>query len=182
MPALHFKGKIFVQNHHLAVKHHQLVHKKELSLTNKVSLADNLIIQGDNLKAFPKENINDLEKSVALYLDEQEKLLWWNGNMSRQDYHIRGWKRNKIYPDFVAADKHEENDDYGTVYVLETKGIHLKNEDTKYKQDVFAFCNELGAKKTWKELFNEFPNHDFEFQVVFDDELQNKVNQLIANV
>lgn len=51
MPTLHFKGKTFVQNHHLAVKYHQLVPKKELSLTDKVSLHDNLIIQGDNLIA-----------------------------------------------------------------------------------------------------------------------------------
>ena len=99
--------------------------------------------------------------------------------MSRQDYHIQGWKRNKIYPDFLAADKQGQKDDYGTVYVLETKGIHLKNEDTKYKQDVFALCNELGAKKAWKELFDEFPDHDFEFQVVFEDEWQNKINELM---
>ena len=51
MPTLHFKGKTFVQNHHLAVKYHQLVPKKELSLTDTISLHDNLIIQGDNLKA-----------------------------------------------------------------------------------------------------------------------------------
>ena len=51
MPNLHFKGKTFVQNHHLAVKHHQLVPTKELSLTKQVSLHDNLIIHGDNLKA-----------------------------------------------------------------------------------------------------------------------------------
>ena len=51
MPTLNFKGKTFVQNHHLAVKYHQLVPKKELSLTDKISLHDNLIIQGDNLKA-----------------------------------------------------------------------------------------------------------------------------------
>ena len=51
MPTLHFKGKTFVQNHHLAVKYHQLVPKKELSLTDKVSFHDNLIIQGDNLIA-----------------------------------------------------------------------------------------------------------------------------------
>lgn len=50
MPILHFKGKTFVQNHHLAVKYHQLVPNKKLSLTDKVSLHDNLIIQGDNLK------------------------------------------------------------------------------------------------------------------------------------
>lgn len=51
MQTLHFKGKTFVQNHHLAVKYHQLVPKEELSLTGKVSLHDNLIIHGDNLKA-----------------------------------------------------------------------------------------------------------------------------------
>jgi len=140
---------------------------------------DNTPIQKSLFDYVPEENINDLEKSVAIYLDEQEKLLWWYRNMSRQDYHIQGWKRNKIYPDFLAADKQEDKDDYGTVYVLETKGIHLKNEDTKYKQDVFALCNELGAKKAWKELFDEFPDHDFEFQVVFEDEWQNKFNELM---
>lgn len=141
---------------------------------------DNTPIQKSLFDYVPEENINDLEKSVAIYLDEQEKLLWWYRNMSRQDYHIQGWKPNKIYPDFLVADKQEKVDDYGTVYVLETKGIHLKNEDTKYKQDVFALCNELGAKKAWKELFDEFPDHNFEFQVVFEDEWQNKINQLIA--
>lgn len=51
MPTLQFKGKPFVQNHHLAVKYHQLVPNAKNSLTDKISLHDNLIIQGDNLKA-----------------------------------------------------------------------------------------------------------------------------------
>jgi adenine-specific DNA-methyltransferase len=58
MPILHFKGKTFVQNHHLALKYNQLMSKKELSLTDLtyggkgvVSLHYNLIIHGDNLKA-----------------------------------------------------------------------------------------------------------------------------------
>ncbi|OAV68561.1 Restriction endonuclease [Bacteroidales bacterium Barb6XT] len=140
---------------------------------------DNTPIQKSLFDYVPEENINNLEKSVAIYLDEQEKLLWWYRNMSRQDYHIQGWKRTKIYPDFIATDKDESKNDYGTIYVLETKGIHLKNEDTKYKQDVFALCNELGAKKAWKELFDEFPDSGFEFQVIFEDEWQNKLNGLI---
>jgi type III restriction enzyme len=40
-------------------------------------------------------------------------------------------------------------------------------------------CNELGAKKAWKELFEEFPDHNFEFQVVFEDEWQNKINAMM---
>ncbi len=142
--------------------------------------SDNMPIQKSLFDYVPEENINELEKSVAIYLDEQEKLLWWYRNMSRQDYHIQGWKKNKIYPDFVAANKSKtKQEDYDTVFVLETKGIHLKNEDTKYKQDVFTLCNELGAKKAWKELFDEFPNHNFEFQVVFEDEWQNKINAMM---
>ena len=51
MPTLNFKGKMFVQNHHLAVKFQQLNANEELSLTDRHSLHDNLIIQGDNLAA-----------------------------------------------------------------------------------------------------------------------------------
>ncbi len=51
MAQIQFKGKSFVQNHHLLVKYHELIPKKEISLTDKVSLHDNLIIHGDNLKA-----------------------------------------------------------------------------------------------------------------------------------
>lgn len=51
MAQIQFKGKSFVQNHHLLVKYHQLIPVKNKSLTNKVSLNDNLIIHGDNLKA-----------------------------------------------------------------------------------------------------------------------------------
>jgi len=141
---------------------------------------DNTPIQKSLFDYVPDEDFNDLEKSVAIYLDEQERLLWWYRNMSRQDYNIQGWKRNKIYPDFLSADAQEGNDDYGTVYVIETKGIHLKNEDTKYKQDVFALCNELGAKKAWKELFSEFPDHAFEFQVVFEGEWENRINKMLG--
>ncbi|MCC5805316.1 MAG: site-specific DNA-methyltransferase [Opitutales bacterium] len=51
MPHLHFKGKTFVQNHHLAVPFHELIPVTEKGLSAKPSLHDNLILQGDNLKA-----------------------------------------------------------------------------------------------------------------------------------
>jgi adenine-specific DNA-methyltransferase len=51
MAQIQFKGKTFVQNHHLLVKYHELIPVKEKSLTDNVSLHDNLIIHGDNLKA-----------------------------------------------------------------------------------------------------------------------------------
>jgi len=69
MPTLQFKGKTFVQNHHLAVKYHQLVPNKKLSLTNKISLHDNLIIQGDNLKALKALLPTYAGKIKCIYID-----------------------------------------------------------------------------------------------------------------
>jgi len=142
---------------------------------------DNSKIQRSLFDVVPEENINKLEKSVAIYLDKQEKLLWWYRNMSKQDYHIQGWKKNKIYPDFVASEINTDDEsDYGNVYVLETKGLHLKNDDTKYKQDVFELCNELGIKKAWKELDLSFPDKRIKFQVIYEDEWQSKINKIFS--
>ncbi len=51
MPSIQFKGKTFVQNHHLAVPYHELIPHAKKSKTDKVSLSDNLIVNGDNLTA-----------------------------------------------------------------------------------------------------------------------------------
>ena len=64
--------------------------------------------------------------------------------------------------------------------MLETKGLHLKNDDTKYKQDVFELCNELGIKKAWKELDLDFPDKKTEFQAIFEDEWKSKINKIFG--
>ena len=51
MPSLNFKGKALVRNFHLLVPYHELKLVKSKSLTPKVSLHDNLVVHGDNLKA-----------------------------------------------------------------------------------------------------------------------------------
>ncbi len=163
------------QGHHILPSHIKVKSNRQLVRS------DNSPIQASLFDYVPEEDLDGTEKTVAIYLDEQEQLLWWYRNRSRKDFHIQGWQKNKIYPDFVAAKKSQtKNDDYETVYVLETKGIHLKeNDDTRYKKNVFDLCNELGAKKPWKELFAEFPDQNFEFQVVFEDEWQSEINKII---
>ncbi len=69
MATLSFKGRTFVQNHHLSVKYHQLVPKKEKSLTDKVSLNDNLIIHGDNLIALKALLPTYAGKIKCIYID-----------------------------------------------------------------------------------------------------------------
>ena len=142
---------------------------------------DNSPIQRSLFDFVPEEEFNETEKSVAIYLDEQEKLLWWYRNLSRQDFYIQGWKKHKIYPDFVFSDKDETTqDDYRKVYVVETKGTHLKNEDTDYKKNVFDFCNNLGQRKDWEELNLEFSDKKIEFQVIFGDEWRKSINKIFS--
>ncbi|MCZ7402118.1 MAG: site-specific DNA-methyltransferase [Candidatus Methanoperedens sp.] len=69
MAVLNFKGKTFVQNHHLAVKYHQLLPQKDKSQTDKVSLNDNLIIHGDNLKALKALLPSYAGKIKCIYID-----------------------------------------------------------------------------------------------------------------
>ncbi|MFA7352843.1 MAG: hypothetical protein WCZ22_05105, partial [Dehalococcoidales bacterium] len=111
----------------------------------------------------------------------QAQLLWWYRNISRHDYFIQGWRKNKIYPDFIFTDKSEnDGNDYDTIYVVETKGEQLAgNLDTKYKESVFNYCNQLGVEKEWRELNAEFGDKNFEFHVVYGDEWRNKILQML---
>lgn len=69
MAQLQFKGKQFVQNHHLAVPYHELIPQKDKSLTDKISLRDNLIIHGDNLKALKALLPTYAGKIKCIYID-----------------------------------------------------------------------------------------------------------------
>lgn len=69
MATLSFKGKSFIQNYHLAVKYHELIPMKKKSLNSKVSLKDNLIIHGDNLKALKALLPTYAGKVKCIYID-----------------------------------------------------------------------------------------------------------------
>ncbi len=69
MPSLHFKGKTFVQHHHLVVPYHELTPVKAKSLTDKASLHDNVIVHGDNLKALKALLPTYSGKVKCIYID-----------------------------------------------------------------------------------------------------------------
>lgn len=69
MPTLKFKGKTFVQNHHLAVPFHQLIPDKTKSIGSKVNLNDNLLIHGDNLLALKALLPTHAGKIKCIYID-----------------------------------------------------------------------------------------------------------------
>ncbi|MCL4318827.1 MAG: restriction endonuclease subunit R, partial [Firmicutes bacterium] len=130
----------------------------------------------------PAADFNELEKPVALYLDKQEKLLWWWRNIARQNYYVQGWQKHKIYADFIAAKKDDlDPTDYGTVYVLETKGGQLANNaDTLYKEEMFRYCTALGEKVPWQDIAESFPAKQVRFQLIHEDEWQRMLNALFG--
>ena len=69
MPRLHFKGKVFVENHHLAVPFHELAPVREKGLSGKASLRDNLIVHGDNLAALKSLLPTYHGKVKCVYID-----------------------------------------------------------------------------------------------------------------
>ena len=81
---------------------------------------------------------SDLERSFARYLDERRALLWWHRVAARQggNYYLKGWRRDRIWPDFVAMGGGSASRPY--LFVFETKGRHLDNPDTEYKRRVIA--------------------------------------------
>ncbi|MDE0118697.1 MAG: hypothetical protein OXM55_01655 [Bdellovibrionales bacterium] len=52
---------------------------------------------------------NDLEKKMAWYLDEDSAIKWWHRIIEKQDWHLQGWQKNKIYPDFLVCLKSSKN-------------------------------------------------------------------------
>ena len=69
VPRLNFKGKVFVENHHLAVPYHELLPVREKGLSEKASLRDNLIIHGDNLAALKALLPTYHRKVKGVYID-----------------------------------------------------------------------------------------------------------------
>jgi len=86
---------------------------------------------------------NDQERDVAIYLDGDSTLTWWHRNVARSQYGIQGWKKGKVYPDFIFA-LHTEGGAQ-QLRAIETKGDHLGNDDTDYKRELLSFLTDSYA-------------------------------------
>ena len=136
-----------------------------------------------------EDELNGLENKVTTYLDRQERLFFWYRNRARKDYYVQGWKRGRIYADFIftlrpeeadAADR-EHPDEYHQVFVVETKGIHMKQSaDTDYKRSVFDICTEHASRKDWAELAPAMRGKIMRFEIVDEDEWEQRLNAMLV--
>ena len=131
-----------------------------------------------------EDELNGLENKIATYLDRQERLFFWYRNRARKDYYVQGWKPGRIYADFIFTLKPDEpgnNDSYHQVFVMETKGSHLKAAaDTDYKRDVFHLCSQHAKKKDWAEFVPAMRNKAMRFEIVDEEEWEKRLNALLA--
>jgi type III restriction enzyme len=129
----------------------------------------------------PEDEFNETEKAVAWYLEGQKRLFFWYRNRSRQDYAIQGWRKHKIYPDFIfTATASEDKVDYDQVYVVETKGLHLMgSEDTDYKRKMFSMCTKEAESRSWTELGLAMKDKVLRFEVLAEDEWEAKLNAML---
>lgn len=131
-----------------------------------------------------EDDLNGLENKVATYLDQQERLFFWYRNRSRKDYYVQGWKPGRIYADFIVTlrpDEPDVGDEYHQVFVMETKGIHIKKHtDTDYKRSVFSLCSKHAKKTDWAEFVPAMRNRIMRFEIVDEDEWEKRLNAMFA--
>ena len=83
-----------------------------------------------------KNKMNKDEQRVIMEIASLDNVLFWHRNLeTKKGFHINGYFRNH-YPDFIIVTKRRN------VILLETKGDHLDNDDSTYKN---------GLGKTWAE-------------------------------
>lgn len=129
----------------------------------------------------PRDDFNEMETRVAWYLDDQDKLFFWYRNIPKQDYAVQGWRRQRVFADFIFTDKSNGNG-FSRVFVVETKGLHIKDsDDTKYKKSLFALCNERSRETTVTELGSKMHADKVLFAVVDESEWENQFNALFSS-
>lgn len=130
----------------------------------------------------PEEDFTETEKAVAWYLENQRRLFFWYRNRSRRDYAIQGWRQHRIYPDFIFTvrdkAKHTTSE---RVYVVETKGLHLKdNAKTDYIRKIFDICTRQAKSQNWTDLGLKMKDKVLRFEVLSEDEWEAKLNEMLV--
>ena len=96
-----------------------------------------------------EEDMNTLEQALVKQLTAIPNVLWWHRNIARHGFAINGYFNH--YPDIMIMTQS------GKIILAETKGEHLKNDDSQEKI-------ELGA--AWRNA----AGNQYRYYMVFRDE------------
>lgn len=99
----------------------------------------------DFFSSFPKslytseEDVNDYERKVLFRLSSMDNIKWWHRNISRLGFQINGAVH--AYPDIIAMTTS------GKILMIETKGDHLDNAESKTKAVIGSKWDSLSGSQ-----------------------------------
>ena len=126
---------------------------------------------------------NKLETDFALYIDKQSAIQWWHRIAARQGYFLQGWRRDRVYPDFIACLQRSETGPQ-KLCIFETKGQHLEgNSDTTYKQKLIETLETAYRNATQHGTMDiTSPNNKtMSFRMLFEDSWYETLNETITS-
>ena len=92
--------------------------------------------------------MNGLERELVLNLTAIPSVRWWHRNIARQEFRINGFINH--YPDVIVMTQK------GNVILVETKGGHLKNDESAQKARLGrAWQNAAGKKYRYYMVFRD---------------------------
>lgn len=94
-------------------------------------------------------DINKLEEKLIVELTALQNVRWWHRNIARQGFAINGFIKH--YPDILIMTQS------GKLICAETKGEHLKNDDSREK---------IALGQAWRTAAGK----DFRYYMVFENE------------
>lgn len=132
-----------------------------------------------------EDDFNSQEVEFACYLDELRALRWWHRNVAKaSNYWLQGWKKHRVYPDFIFA--HERTGNGDRILIWEMKGDQLEgNLDTNYKRKLLETVSkhyraEDGIKAGTLELVGR-AGEQIECQLVLMSEWKTVVLKRLEN-
>ena len=106
-------------------------------------------IYARSLYAAEDGDMNKLEQKLIVELTALPNVRWWHRNIARQDFAINGFIKH--YPDILIMTKS------GKLICAETKGEHLKNDDSREK---------IALGQAWRTAAGK----DYRYYMVFENE------------
>ena len=125
-------------------------------------------------------HFNGLEKDVALYIDDVKAVRWWHRIAVQADWYLDGWKKKRVFPDFLVA-LEEKDGKADRLVVVETKGLHLQNDDTAYKKKLFEVLEKHSSSGVpVGELTLDTQPEPMRFRLVFEGDWKSQVDAAFA--
>lgn len=109
----------------------QWLNTERIILDNHYTFLDAIALTKGELVGIDKglyaaeETVNDFEYDVISAIADNPNVLFWHRNREKKEFCINGFINH--YPDFIISMKS------GNIILVETKGDHLVNEDSKNK-------------------------------------------------